>query len=114
MGGVDHLRSCRSAIRGELTEQVFPDAAPRPTHKAVIDRRWRTIGFRAIAPATATLEHMHDTADDAPVVRSLDAAHIRRQLRLDPRPLSSLSQNRFLLINLPPVRIIIVLSGPND
>jgi hypothetical protein len=28
--GVDHLRVCRSAIPGKLTEQVFPNAAPRP------------------------------------------------------------------------------------
>jgi hypothetical protein len=74
-------------MRGEFTEQVFPDAAPRPAHEAVIDRRWRTIGFRAIAPAAAALEHMYDATDDAPVIRSLDAAYIGRQLRLDPRPL---------------------------
>src|SRR5450755_4414410 len=76
-----------TAIPGELPEQVFPDATPRPAHKAIIDGRWRTIGFRAIAPAATALEHMHDTADDAPVVHSLDATHIRRQLRLNPRPL---------------------------
>jgi uncharacterized protein len=30
---------------------------------------------------------MHDTADDAAVVRSLDAPYIRRQMRFDPSPL---------------------------
>jgi hypothetical protein len=30
---------------------------------------------------------MHDAADDTPIVRSLDTAHIRRQMRLDPLPL---------------------------
>jgi hypothetical protein len=30
---------------------------------------------------------MHDSADDAPIVRSLHASHIRRQMWLDPFPL---------------------------
>jgi hypothetical protein len=30
---------------------------------------------------------MHDAADDAPIVRSFDPSHIRRQTRLDPPPL---------------------------
>ena len=85
--GVDHLRVCRSSIPGKLPEQVFPDAAPRPAHKAVIDRRRRTILGRAIAPATTAFQHMHDAADDAAIIRSLDAADIRRQVRFDPLPL---------------------------
>jgi len=30
---------------------------------------------------------MHDTADDAAIICSLDAAYVRRQIRLDPLPL---------------------------
>jgi len=30
---------------------------------------------------------MYDAADDAPIVRSFDTSHIRRQTRLDPPPL---------------------------
>jgi hypothetical protein len=30
---------------------------------------------------------MHDAADDAPIVRSLDTSHIGRQMRFDPLPL---------------------------
>jgi len=30
---------------------------------------------------------MHDTADDAAIIRPLDPAHIRRQMRFDPLPL---------------------------
>jgi hypothetical protein len=85
--GVDHLRVCGSPVPSKLPEQVFPDATPRPAHEAVIDRRRRTISFRAIAPAAATLEHVHDPADHTSVICSLDAAHIRRQMRLNPRPL---------------------------
>src|SRR5262249_37016667 len=58
-----------------------------PAHKAVIDRCRRTILRRAIAPATAALQYMHDAADDSAIVRPLDAPDICRQVRLDPLPL---------------------------
>ena len=66
---------------------MFPDAAPSPAHKAVIDRCRRTILRRAIAPTTAALQYMHDAADDSAIVRPLDAPDIRRQVRFDPLPL---------------------------
>src|SRR5882672_9784474 len=87
MRGVDHLRVCGSIISCKLPEKVLPDATPCPAHETVIDRRRRTIGFRAIAPAATALENMHDAAYDAPVINSLDATNIRRQVRLDPCPL---------------------------
>ena len=49
---------------------IFPDAAPRPANKAVIDRGRRAVSFRAVTPAAAALEHMNDAADNAPVVKS--------------------------------------------
>jgi hypothetical protein len=33
---------------------------------------------RAIAPAAAALEHVHDPADHAPVIGTLNTTHIRR------------------------------------
>src|SRR5262249_832580 len=63
------------------------DAAPRPAHKAIINRCRRTILRRAITPATPPFQHMHDTGDDAAIIRPLDPAHIRRQVRFDPLPL---------------------------
>ena len=85
--GVDHLCVCGSSVSSKLPEQVFPDATPRPAHKAIIDRCRRSILGRAIAPATAAFQNMHDAADDAAVVRPLDAPYIRRQMRFDPYPL---------------------------
>jgi hypothetical protein len=85
--GIDHLRVCGSSVPSKLPEQAFPDAAPRPAHKAVIDRCRRTILRRAIAPATAALQYMHDAADDPAIVRPPDAPDIRRQVRFDPLPL---------------------------
>ena len=74
-----------------------PDAALRPTHETVIDCCRRTIFGRAITPAAAALEHMHDAADHAAIVRSLNTSYIRRQMGLRFH-FSSLSQNRFLRI----------------
>src|SRR5207245_6203073 len=85
--GVDYLRVCGSSVSSKPPEQIFPYATPRPAHKAIIDRCRRTILGRAIAPATATFQHVHDAADDAAIVRPLDAPYIRRQVRFDPIPL---------------------------
>jgi hypothetical protein len=85
--GVDHLQSSGAAAAGKLSEQVFPDPAPRPAHKAIVDRRRGTIFGRAIAPAAATFQHMNDAADDAAIICALDTANIRRQVRFDPFPL---------------------------
>jgi hypothetical protein len=85
--GVDHLHVSGSPASGKFSEQGFPDAAARPAHEAVIDRRRRTIGFRAIAPAATALENMYDPADHPTVVYPFDTANIPRQMRLDARPL---------------------------
>ena len=45
----------RAAVPSKLPEQVFPDATPRPAHKTIMDRCWRTILRWAIAPATAAV-----------------------------------------------------------
>jgi pilus assembly protein Flp/PilA len=87
MRGVDHLSVCESSAPSERPEQIFPDAAPRPANKPVIDRGWGTIFGWAIAPATTAFQHMHNATDDAPIVHPFDASHIRRQMRLDPLPL---------------------------
>jgi len=84
---VDHLRVCGLSVPSELPEQVFPDATPRPAYEPVIDRRRWAISFWAIAPAAAAPEHMHNPADHAPSIRSLDTTYIPRQMRLNPRPL---------------------------
>src|SRR5207244_3201901 len=47
---------------GKLSERIFPHATPRPAHKTIIDRCRRTILGRAIAPATAAFQNVHDAA----------------------------------------------------
>jgi len=85
--GVDHLHVCRSSTPGQFPEQVLPKTPTRPAHEAVIDRRWRAIFGRTIAPAAAALENMHDAADHPAIVNPLNAAYIGRQMRFDPSPL---------------------------
>ncbi len=85
--GVDHLHIRGTSPAGKLSEQVFPDPAPRPAHKPSVDRRRRAILGRAIAPAAATFQHMNDAANDPSIIYTLDTANIRRQVRFDPIPL---------------------------
>jgi hypothetical protein len=87
VGGVDHLRVGRSTIAGELAEQVFPYAAPRPPSEAIVDRRRRPVGFRTIGPAAAALQHVYDAADDAAIILTFDTTHIGWQAGFDPLPL---------------------------
>ena len=81
------MRVRRATVVGQLPEQVFPDAAPRPTREAIVDRRMRTIGFGTIAPATAALQHMDDAANHATIVLSFLASNFRRQMRFNAFPL---------------------------
>src|SRR5262249_31719912 len=87
MRRVNHLRVGGSSVSSKLAEQVFPDATPRPSYKAIIDRCWRAVLRRAIAPTTTTFQHMHNATDDAAIVRPLNTSHIRRQMPLNPTPL---------------------------
>ena len=93
--GIDHLRIRRSSTPGQFPERVFPDAAPSPTHKAVIDRGWRTVLGRAIAPATTAFQHMDNAADHTAIFRPFDAPDIVGRCGSIRFHCSSLSQNKF-------------------
>ena len=81
------MHICGASAAGKFSEQVLPDAAARPAHKAIVDRRRRSIFGRAIAPAATSFQDMNDTADDTSIIGSLYATNIRRQMRFDPIPL---------------------------
>ena len=87
MRRVDHLHVYGSSIPGKLAEKVFPDATPRPADEAVVNRGRRTVFGRAIAPAAAGFQDVHDTADNSTIINSLDTSYIRRQMRPNPPPL---------------------------
>jgi len=62
-----------------------------PTIEAIVDRGVGTVFTRAVAPPRPRLEHVHDAADNTPVVSALGARQIGRQMRLDARPLPVVS-----------------------
>jgi hypothetical protein len=62
-----------------------------------------------IAPAAATPEHVHDPADHAPVIGTLDTTHILRQMRLNPCPLLVAQPVQISAHDSSPIRINIVL-----
>ena len=68
-------------------EYVLPDAAHAPAREPIVDRFVRAIFGGAVLPTTAHLLHMHDTAQDAPIIVALRTALVLRQMRLDLRPL---------------------------
>jgi hypothetical protein len=71
---IDHLGVCRSTVAGELPEQVFLYAVPRPPSEAIVDHRRRPVGFGTIGPTAAALQHVYDAADNAAIILPLDTA----------------------------------------
>ena len=92
---IDHLSVYLESSFNKLPEQVFPDAAPRPAHEAIINRIKDPCSDRQSAPATAAFRNVHDAADDAAVISPLDEPfiHSADQIRSVPL-LDSLSRNR--------------------
>lgn len=74
------------ALLGQGGEDAAPHAAPAPPVPAVVDRRRRAVIRRAVLPATAALEHMHDPRDHPPVIHPPRARLVLRQMRLNRRP----------------------------
>ena len=70
MCAINHLRFCRSAAFRQSAKQPFPNTALGPAHKAIIDRRGRSVFRRAVAPSAATFDDMNNSADHAPIINS--------------------------------------------
>src|ERR1700740_465503 len=66
-GGVDG-QSHAVLAAGERLKDRLPMSALGPAIKAIVDRRVRTIVWRAIAPACAALKHVNDTADNPSII----------------------------------------------
>jgi hypothetical protein len=71
----------------QVPEKGFPRCRAAPSEQNCYDRRRRTIFGRTIAPAATAFQHMHNAADNAPIVHSLDTSRIRWQMGLDALPL---------------------------
>jgi hypothetical protein len=72
---------------GRRLEDALPNSLRTPAVEAIVDRLGRPIFRRTIDPSTSALEHMHDPAQNAPIVLRLHATAIAWNKRLNPRPL---------------------------
>jgi hypothetical protein len=72
---------------GHRLEDALPNSLRTPAVEAIVDRFGRPIFRRTIDPSTSALEHMHDPAQNAPIVLRLHATAIAWNKRLNPRPL---------------------------
>lgn len=75
---------CVLIFRGpQALETVFPQPAPRPSHKAVVNRRRRAVFRRTIAPTAAAFQHMQNAADHPAIIHAIFTAYVRGQERHD-------------------------------
>jgi hypothetical protein len=68
-------------------EDTLPNSLRTPAVEAIVDRLGWPIFRRTIDPSTSGLEHMHDAAQNAPIVLRLHATAIAWNKRFNPRPL---------------------------
>ena len=77
----------RVGRRRDSGEYVLPNPSLAPTREAIVDRLVRTVLARAIFPTASHLLHMHDAAQDAPVILAFGTGLIGWQMRHHFRPL---------------------------
>ena len=86
--GVDENFARWSAGLRERVKQVDLDAFGGPADITIVERFLRPVFPRRVDPATARFEHMHDAADDAPVVDPRVAPRISGKMRRNLRKLN--------------------------
>ena len=97
--GWSRSSACLRIVRSRRAPGTdFPRCRAAPPNKPVLDRGRRAVFGRAIAPAAAASQHMHDSANDAHrplaprlehpsvgLARSVSTAHHSQVLQLDAR-----------------------------
>ena len=101
-GRIIRQRDAVFAWLGQRLEDCLPSSALGPPVEAIVDRRVRTIFGRTIAPSRTGLEHVHDAADNAPIVIAFGPRQFRRQMRSIRAHCLSFSQNNPSRILSPP------------
>jgi hypothetical protein len=74
-------------LAGDRRQQLLPNTAFAPSGKSVVNGLMRPIFGRAILPTTAASLHVHDTAQNAPIILAFRTGLVPRQMRFDLRPL---------------------------
>src|SRR5512144_2812964 len=70
-GGVDRQGHAVLSAIGQCLEDRLPTSALGPAIEAIVDGGVRTIFGRAVAPACAALEHVHDAAYNASIISAV-------------------------------------------
>src|SRR5215831_16446715 len=76
-------------LRGISCRLIYslPNSSCAPSVESIVDRLVRAVFRWAVNPPTSALEHMHDPAQNAPIILALRAALIGWQMWLNLRPL---------------------------
>jgi hypothetical protein len=99
-----HLRR-RVRIAGDRGKYRLPDTPLAPASEAIVDRLGRPVLARAIFPPTSDALHMHDAAQNPPIILALRTGLIGRQMRLDFRPLLVAKPKQARIHGWPPSRL---------
>ena len=83
---VDHSQTVDRALPRQSLEDLQLQALAAPAIEAIVDRRVRAIDRWAVSPASARAQHMHDAADDPPIVDTAHPAPSSRHQPLNARP----------------------------
>lgn len=65
----------------------LPNSPPAPAVEPVVDRLVRAVFRRTVHPPASGLQHMHDPAQDAPIIVARRSGLLGWQKRLNLRPL---------------------------
>ena len=76
---VDQDLRWRASCRCQNIEDILPNAFRRPSDEPIVEGLVRTIDIWCIDPAAAGLQHVHNAADDTPVIDPRLSSRIGRQ-----------------------------------
>ena len=85
--GVDRQGHAVLTAVGQSFEDRAPTAAFGPAIEPIVNGCVGTVLGRAIAPAGATLDHVDDATNDAPIIISFGSGQVRWQMRYNACPL---------------------------
>ena len=112
-GRIDGQSQAVLAAAGERLKDRLPMSALGPAIEAIVDRRVRTIIGRKIAPASAALKHVNNTADNASIVIAPWTRLVHWQMRLYLSPLLAVEPKQSFAHRSPPCRINSVQGNQN-
>jgi hypothetical protein len=101
-GRVERQRDGIFPKLGQRFKDGAPSSALGPTIEAIVDGRVRAVFARTIAPSRTRLQHMNDTADDAPIIVPLRTSQPLRQMRFNACPLPVIQPKQTITHSLAP------------